>query len=279
MVEGVLPDGLRLEPTGRISGLPTTPGTFAATIRVTDSSQTVISQQIGITVQPAEAPTVSFIDMPEIVGPAEQVRVSLQLDGSFPASLDGIVRIAFTPDPGIGVDDASIQFATGGRRASFRVAPGDTLAAFALPELLLQTGTVAGTIQLTVELTANGVPIGSPSTRSMRIDRLAPRITGVRIVQTAGGFEVRVTGFSTTRDISQGTFRFTPAPGSNLEATELPLPMTDASRTWFNDSRSHAFGSQFLLVQPFTVRNATLSSVNVTLTNSQGTSQGTSAPF
>jgi hypothetical protein len=279
VVEGAFPEGLSLDSSGRISGTPATPGTFAATIRVTDSSQTVVSQQIRITVRPAAAPAVSFVDMPEILGPAQQVRVSLQLNGSYPAPLDGTVRMTFSPDPGIDVDDASIQFATGGRRASFRVSPGDTLAAFALPDLLLQTGTVAGTIQLSVELTANGQPVGTPAMKSMRIDRLAPRISSVSVIQTAGGFEVRITGFSTTRDVTEATFRFTPAPGSSLEETELVLPMADESRTWFNDSRSHAFGSQFLLVQPFTVENAILSSVSVSLTNGQGTSQVVSAQF
>jgi hypothetical protein len=101
----------------------------------------------------------------------------------------------------------------------------------------------------------------------------------VRVVQTATGFEVRAAGFATTREVTQATFRFTPAPGSTLEATELVLPMTDASRAWFGDTRSHPFGSQFLLVQPFTLRNATLTAVTVSLTNGQGSSQGVAAQF
>ena len=279
MVDGGLPDGLQMDPGGRISGSPSVAGSFALTIRVTDLNQSVTSQQLRMEVRPAAAPGVSFVDLPEIVGPAQQVRVLLRLDGAYPSALEGEVRMTFTPDPGIDVDDASIQFATGGRRASFRVATGDTSAAFPIPELWLQTGTVAGTLQLAVELSANGQTLGSAPVRSLRIDRLAPRITSVRLLRTANGFEVRVAGFSTTRDISQATFRFTPSAGSILETSEVVLPMADASRVWFGDPRSHAFGSQFLLVQPFTVQNATLATVTVSLTNGQGTSQAVAAQF
>jgi hypothetical protein len=279
IADGTLPAGLTMDAAGKVTGSPTATGTFAATVRLTDSNQTVTSQQVSITVRPAAAPNVSFTDFPAIVGPAQQVRVALQLDGTYPAALDGQVRMTFVPDPGIDVDDASIQFATGGRRATFRVGVGEQNAAFSIPELLLQTGTVAGTIELTVELLLDGQLVSPAVSKSLRIDRLAPRITRVQMVRTTAGFEIRVTGFSTTRDVSEATFRFTPAPGSNLDDTEITLPMTGASKSWFTDTRSHAFGSQFLLVQPFTVENATLSGVAVTLTNGQGTSQPATAQF
>jgi len=262
-----------------VSGTASASGAFTMTIRVTDSNQSVTSQQVRLNVLPAAAPSVSYVELPEIAGPGQQVRVALRLDFPYPLPLAGEVRMTFAPDPGIGIDDASIQFATGGRRVTFGVAAGETSAAFPVPELMLQTGTVAGTIQLAVELSSNGQALGAAATKSLRIDRLAPRITSVRVTPTASGFEVRVAGFSTTREVSQATFRFTPAAGSALEASEVVVPMSDASRTWFSDTRSHAFGSQFLLTQPFTLQNARLASVTVSLTNGQGTSQGVSAQF
>jgi hypothetical protein len=113
----------------------------------------------------------------------------------------------------------------------------------------------------------------------MRIDRLSPRITSVTVNRTANGIEVQIAGYSTTREVTSGTFRFTPATGSSLQNTEVTVQMTDAARQWFNDARSSQYGSQFLLVQPFTVQGASVSAVSVTLTNGQGTSAAASANF
>jgi large repetitive protein len=279
IVDGALPAGLRMDANGAVSGTASATGPFTMTIRVTDSNQSVTSQQVRLNVLPAAAPSVSYVELPEIAGPGQQVRVALRLDSPYPLPLQGEVRMSFAPDPGIDIDDSSIQFATGGRRVSFGVGAGETSAAFPIPELMLQTGTVAGTIQLAVELSSNGQALGAAATKSLRIDRLAPRITSVRVTSTAAGFEVRVAGFSTTREVSQATFRFTPAAGSALEASEVVVPMTDAARSWFSDTRSHMFGSQFVLTQPFTLQNARLTSVTVSLTNGQGTSQGVSGQF
>ena len=51
------------------------------------------------------------------------------------------------------------------------------------------------------------------------IARSAPVITALRVQRTATGFDVTITGFSTSREITQGTFRFTGT--TNLQTTEV----------------------------------------------------------
>ena len=150
-----------------------------------------------------------------------------------------------------------------------------------MPQLALQTGTVAGTIALLVQLTAGDVditPVAPPKT--MRIDRTAPVISSVKITKlTTESFEVAITGFSTTREVSSAAFQFTPAAGSRLETSDVTVSTAEVAQAWYRDPRSNDYGSQFTFIQPFTVRGATLGEVSVTLSNAQGTSQAARAQF
>jgi hypothetical protein len=91
---------------------------------------------------------------------------------------------------------------------------------------------------------------------------------------TGGGLTVTVIGYSTTRDMVSGDFTFAPATGSTLAQSDIQVQLGPAFSTWYQNSSSNAFGSQFQLTIPFTVsRNAAdVISVIVKLTNSFGTS-------
>ena len=163
----------------------------------------------------------------------------------------------------------------------FDVPENATEAVFPVPQLALQTGSVAGAIDLSVSLASGSLdvtPAPAPA-RSVRIDRTAPVITNVKVNPVAGGFEVVVTGFATTREVTSANFQFTAAAGSRLEASQVTVQTDAAAKQWFGDTRSASFGSQFTFVQPFGLQNATLSEVSVTLTNAQGTSQPVRATF
>src|SRR5690606_17048395 len=112
-----------------------------------------------------------------------------------------------------------------GRTATFTIPAGSTEATFAVPSLAVQTGTVAGTITLTTALTLNGQPVtcDCAMTRTIRIAPAAPTISDLRVSRTAGGFNVIITGFSTTREVTQAAFRF---GGANLQTTEVTVPLT-----------------------------------------------------
>ncbi len=87
--------------------------------------------------------------------------------------------------------------------------------------------------------------------RTVRLNRAAPAITSVRINRTSSGFDVLVTGYSNTREITGGNLRFNPASGVTLATSEFPLNLSASFQTWFTSTPSAGFGTQFLLTIPF----------------------------
>ena len=247
---------------------------------MTDQTGTSVQQTVTLVVQAGTPPTVTITGLPAITAPAQQPTFGLQIASGYPAAITGTVTLSFTPDPDVNVDDPAIQFATGGRTLNFSIPANSTTPQFAAPIAAIQTGTVAGTIQLTVHLQANGTDITpSPAPQaSIRVDRLAPKITSLAVSQTSGGISVQIVGYSTTRDVTQGSFHVVFANGTSADAT---VSMTSAAQTWFQGTASRAFGGQFSLAQPFSLAGATSSptSVTVTLTNGQGTSAAVTGNF
>jgi hypothetical protein len=191
--------------------------------------------------------------------------------------------LTFQPDAVNPSDDAAIQFLTGGRTATFTVPVNTVSAIFSSSPMALQTGTVAGVITLSVRFSVSGsdqTPSPPPSV-SIRIPRSAPRVRDVSLVRSTSGFEVHITGFSPNRQVTQGTFQFAASSGQTLQTTSITVPLDQASGLWYQSAESVRFGSQFTLVQPFTVQGsvAAIGSVAVVLMNSEGTSQSVTATF
>jgi hypothetical protein len=275
------PGGISLDATGVLSGLAGTPGTFSFTVQVTDQDNNVARQRITLIILAGSPPNVTISGLPDIIDPAQQPSFTLQLDSGYPAAINGTLSLVFTPDPAVGVDDPAVQFATGGRVMTFTVPPNSTQAGWSAPVVAFQSGTVSGNIELDVKLESNGTDITPPgSARIIRVDRLAPRIANVQLVKTSSGFEVHLTGFATTREVTQGTFRFSgDAAGSTVDVT---VPLSDSSKSWFQNADSDRFGGQFGLVQSFQWQGqptVVLNSVSVSLTNAQGASAAVQAKF
>jgi hypothetical protein len=226
---------------------------------------------------------VSIAGLTDIMAPAQQPAASVQLASAYAADLTGTLTLAFGPDAVNPSDDPSVQFSGGGRTVSFTIPANRTTAVFASSTANgFSTGTVAGTITLTVSLRVAGTdvtPSPAPS-RVIRINRLAPAVRSANIRnRTAGGFEVEIAGYSTPRDLTQATFRFA---GSNLQTTELTASLSTLATTWYRNTASAAFGGSFKYVQAFTISQGSandITSVTVALTNSAGSSQAVAANF
>src|SRR5262249_41228017 len=149
------------------------------------------------------------------------------------------------PDAAIATDDPAVQFATGGRRVSFSFPANGTQP---VPQLALQTGTVAGTIELSFSVEGVAVP---DLDRTIKIPRSAPALRDLKLVRNANGFELRLTGFSTSREVTQADVRFN---GTGLQTTQASIPLADLARTWYSSPASAPFGSQFSLILPFSVQ-------------------------
>jgi hypothetical protein len=275
------PSGISIDATGALTGLPGTAGTFSFTVQVTDQDNNVVRQGVTLVILAGDPPNVTITGLPDIVDPAQQPTFALQLDSGYPASIDGTLTLVFTPDPQVGVDDPAVQFAAGGRVLTFTIPPNSTQVTWSAPVAAFQSGTVAGNIELDVKLESNGTDITPPaSSRTIRVDRLAPRIVSVQVVRTSSGFDVHLTGFATTREVTQGAFQFSgDAAGSTANIT---VPLGDSSKIWFQSADSDTFGGQFGLVQSFQWQGqpaGVLNSVSVSLTNAQGASATVQAQF
>jgi hypothetical protein len=133
---------------------------------------------------------------------------------------------------------------------------------------------VAGTISLTATLRTQGVILTPTPVRiqTTRVERTAPVITSTSFSRTATAIEVRITGYSTSREATQAVFRFQAAAGNSLVASEVNLPIDDAFGRWFRDPESAQYGGQFTFAQQFNIQgdvNA-VTPVSVTLTNRIG---------
>ena len=273
-----LPDGLAIGAgTGIIAGSPSTSGDFFFTVRVSDSASGTAVDLYRLKVVAPPVPAMRFTGLPAVARAADQLPVGVVFDDPFPSRITGQLVLTFAPDSGGG--DSTIRFSTGGRTAAFSLAAGSTEAATASP-LAIQTGTVAGTITITASLTADGADItpARPPLVTLRIERAAPAIQRVRFIRTGNAVSAEVTGYSTSRDVTQASFSFSAGPGQSLQTSTVTASVEEVFSRWFQDPASTPFGSQFVFIQNFTVSGevASVNLTSVTLTNRVGAATSTS---
>lgn len=277
---GSLPPGLAISPAGAITGKPSLAGTYPFTVQALDSNQPALAatRALSITVVLPPLPSVSVVNVTDTQPPASQPSPGVSISQSFPVALDGTANLSFTPDAG--PIDPSIRFSNGRTSVDFGIPAGQT--AGVVPNngnFAFQTGTTAGVITLAVTLRQGGQVLQpNPAvTRTIRINKAAPTISSVTINRNTNGFDVLITGFTNTREMTTAAFKFTPTAGSTLTTTDVPVTVNNVFQNWFSSAPSNELGGQFLLTVPFTLTQgaiSTLASVQVTLTNTVGSSSG-----
>jgi hypothetical protein len=275
-----LPEGLTLDAaTGVVSGTPRSGGTAVFTARVTDANRASVTQLFNLAIEYPPLPAIRAIQLPVEASPAQQHTFALEFASPYAVPVSGDLLLTFLPDSGRG--DSTIQFASGGRVLPFHIPAGDTTAQTAGPPLALQTGTVAGTIILAAQMQSGGITLTPTPVRlhSMRVERSAPVITEARYSRSAAGLEVRITGYSTAREVTQASFAFSAASAS-LSSSQIDIPVASIFLSWFDDPAAADFGSQFTFTQTFGVQgdaNA-VTPISVTLSNRLGSTKADIRP-
>jgi hypothetical protein len=271
---GTVPPGLTLASgTGLLSGTPNPAGNYSFVVQVTDTAGLTGSSTVALNVALPPLPALQFTGLTATSTAQSQTDFAVGIGSAFPEAINGVLRLTFQPDSG--ADDPAVVFANGARSLNFTIPAGSTQGAFTVPKVSLQTGTVAGLVTITTELSVNGTPLatGQPAPQTVRIAPAAPVITSFDVTRTSAGFDLTIVGLATPRQVTQLVVRLTPASGASLQTTDFTINVTAAFAAWYANSASVPFGSQFKLVLPFTLSDSTsLASVSVTLANSVGSS-------
>lgn len=269
-----LPAGLTINSsTGAITGTPTAAGNFAIAITIFDSAQNHSSDLFTMSINLPAAPPISILGLPATAAPAGQYPLQVTIASAYPAPITGQAILAFSPDSG--PTDQTVQFASGGTIANFSIPSGATTAVSTVP-LAIQTGTVSGTINVSLRLQAGGIditPLPAPAVTT-QISAAAPVILSVQVTRASGSVSLVVSGYSTAREVVQAAFTFAAASGQSLQtsASSISIPVENLFSSWFQDPANSPYGSQFVLTQPFTVQGDASAVIpqTVTLSNRVG---------
>ncbi len=192
----------------------------------------------------------------------------------YPAAITATLTLSFAPTPPNTVTDPAVLFPNNTTTDVIQIPANSTAA---IPAIDFSSGSTAGTITVTIVLTAGGANI-TPATLvpvAITVPTSPPVINSVTLTRSGMSMTVAILGLSSTRDMTQAHFHFTPATGQSLKTTDLTVDLTGPFGTWYGSATSDTFGTTFLYTQPFTLDSdaSSVGSVTVTLTNSQGDSQ------
>ncbi len=213
-------------------------------------------------------PTVTFSG-PPTTGPMQQPSIAFAIGAPYPLAIQGQVILTFAPDAVNPADDPAVQFSAGGRTLSFTIPANSTQ----VPAILIQTGTVSGTIRAHMTLTGGGASI-PVSDVVIQISRAVPVIRSVTVTRNGGSLQLSIVGYSTPREVTQALFHFNPV-GTAAQIPDVTVSVGSLFSPWFQGSDSTQYGSQFTYTQGFTVQgdSTQIGTIVVTLTNSAGNSQ------
>ncbi len=280
---GSLADGTALDAaSGTISGIPTRVGTFNARVRAQDKTGAAASLAITVIIGPAIIPPVTINGLGGSLQPAQQLPITLNLSTGFPLDISGQLTVTFTPNPSVGVVDPTVQFG-GGTSVTFRIPANSTQAIFDQLSTL-QTGSLAGTISVNAVFQAGGAAATStsPAGTSVTVPLLPPVIVGTPTVTVnSNSIQMSLTGLSTSRKVTSGTFVFSFTAASNQAPITVNVPLDTLVSTWYATPASLSFGSEFVLNQVFNVNGDVrqITGVSITIANDQGSSQAVAVSF
>ena len=259
---------------------PTTLGFVNGTLIIDNTSVPIIASGTA----PPSLPSYT-ITVTGTVAPRSQPRVSLTLSQPYPVAIAGTLTIT---QSGTLPNDPAVQFSSGGQSVPFVIPANGTTALFGgtNTSIAFQTGTVASTITFTPAFMtqAGGLSLTpvSPATLQVTVAPAAPTLVGIQLAnETTTGFSVLVTGYTTSRTLTNMNVQFATKPGFVMAQSQITISLQTASNLFFQSNASQTFGGQFTITVPFTFTGtlvsgapvvSALASVSVNVSNELGTS-------
>jgi hypothetical protein len=183
----------------------------------------------------------------------------------------GTVTLEFRPQLA-GAGDSAIVFSNGTRTAPFTIAEGDDRGYFGEPSSVgFQTGTTAGAITITVQL-------GDATDRqTIEIAPAAPVIPTFTAARTSTGLDLRLTGFDNMRTAGPLAFTFYDRAGAVMPPGEIRADASGDFGRYFQGAENGLF--LLRVTFPVTGNPADVDAVEVTVTNSAGTTRSPRTKF
>lgn len=276
-VRGILPQGMS-QSGGAITGTGTRVETARFLVVVTDALGFVAKRELSLAVAATTAPAITINGLGDALNSNSNAPFSVAVTRPLGAPTNVRLTLRFTPDTIHNTDDPNIRFGNNSRTFDFVIPAGAS--SVSLPSgASVQTGTLAGTIVVSTEFNVGGSTLPGPS-QTILIRRAVPTISAVRLTRTAGAVEVRVEGFTNTRQLTEARITFTFANNVDVTgSTTATVNVSSAIQAWFANSASIPFGGQFGLTLPFNVTGdpSNVTGVSVVVTNGEGASNSVSA--
>lgn len=271
-IGGYLPDGLVYDTAGNISGTPARVGGRTFTIYTVDSAGSVEPQTCSIAVTAPQVPEVSLADPPATVAPATaNLKLQVRLASAFNAPVEGKVVMnvtsdALSADAVANTPDPQLTFSNGQRTIGFTIPAGATSAEVTV----VSSGTVASTVVVSLaDLRSSGAPLAqNPASKTFRIPAAAPSVTSACYTRTDTGLDFKLTGITTTRELTRAVLNIPGLPDPTAGAALPPIPpefiigarpgeltvdLTALSTQYFGSAYYVNSGGAFTLTVPVTV--------------------------
>jgi hypothetical protein len=259
---------MRLSDTGVITGSPSTPGNYTVLLGVGDRSGQRQVTACRLFIELPDVPEIRVAGLPRALTPASAgPRFNIEMAAAYPVPVEGEVTLRVSPDTqspiaDVNRADPSVRLSNGQLRASFRLEPGVR----SVPVQIGATGTVASSIEISVSgILAGGVESNRSAGAVTQVSRLAPVLSNACYVPNLDGFDVEVSGYSTTRDLTVAEIAF----GSNNYVVDL----SQAAAEYFSSDDAARTGGTFRVKAAYRLRSGnpqTLGQGSVVIRNSAG---------
>jgi hypothetical protein len=272
--ESPLPPGLALGTDGWLSGIPREPRNSQVTIVLEDARRAGVRRTCALSAQVPVPSGLRFTGAPPTAQPAGgAIPVVLQLDRPYPMPISGTLSLDMQPDTGSGEDranqpDPAVVFAANGRRQlNFSIPAGERRFA----ATVASPGTVAGYLSVNVSRMeiAGQAQQALPGAARVTVLRTAPVLTDACYAISGSSLALRLTGFSSTRDLTQISASLN---GVAVEDLNVATYASD----YFANELSIRTGGAFQIEVPIPLPPSTnavrVESLRVTLRNRLGSS-------